>query len=83
MDNDYDKNLLNTYKTNIRYMKLKAIVDIFLGPDKIDENLPNYPGFEKDVFRVVKDYFCELPKPLMTYNMYEVITNVFGKYTHL
>ena len=51
-----------------------------LGPDKTDENLPNYPGFEKDVFRVVKDYFCGLKEPLMTYNMYEVITNVFGEF---
>lgn len=53
------------------------------GPDKTDENLPNYPGFEKDVFRVVKDYFCGLSEPLMTFNMYEVITNVFGKYRFL
>ena len=50
------------------------------GPDKTDENLPNYPGFEKDVFRVVKEYFCGLKQPLMTYEMYDVITSVFGKY---
>ena len=54
-------------------------IHIFPGPDKIDENLPSYPGFEKDVFRVVKDYFCGLSTPLMTYEMYEVITNIFGK----
>jgi len=53
---------------------------VCLGPNKTDENLPSYPGFEKDVFRVVKDYFCSLSEPLMTFNMYEVITNVFGKH---
>ena len=52
-----------------------------VGPDKIDENLPSYPGFEKDVFRVVKDYFCGLSTPLMTFEMYEVITNIFGMYS--
>ncbi|KAK6179734.1 hypothetical protein SNE40_012028 [Patella caerulea] len=46
-------------------------------PEKVEENLPNYPGFEKDVFGVVKDYFTNLEEPLMTYDMYEVITNVF------
>ena len=49
------------------------------GPEKVDDNLPSYPGFEKDVFRVVKDYFCGLTEPLMTFEMYEVIINVFGK----
>ena len=32
------------------------------------------------MFRVVKDYFCGLPMPLMTYEMYEVVTNIFGMY---
>ena len=50
-----------------------------LGPVKVDDNLPSYSGFEKDVFRVVKDYFCGLTEPLMTFEMYEVILNVFGK----
>ncbi|ESP05463.1 hypothetical protein LOTGIDRAFT_208491 [Lottia gigantea] len=52
-------------------------------PEKVEENLPNYAGFEKDVFGVVKDYFNSLSEPLMTYNMYEVITNVYGMYDSL
>lgn len=65
-----------------RLVKLQnySYTSTFTGPDKIDENLPSYPGFEKDVFRVVKDYFCGLPTPLMTFEMYEVITNIFGMY---
>ena len=55
----------------------------FAGPNRIDENIPDYPGFEKDVFRVVRDYFCGLKEPLMTYNMYDVITNVFGVFFYL
>ncbi|XP_060555654.1 DEP domain-containing protein 1B-like isoform X2 [Ruditapes philippinarum] len=64
-------------KDQLPHWALSAMKCLAYWPDKIDENLPNYPGFEKDVFRVVKEYFCELPEPLMTYNMYEVITNVF------
>ncbi|XP_052775128.1 DEP domain-containing protein 1A-like isoform X5 [Mya arenaria] len=58
---------------------LSAMKCLAYWPDKTDDNLPNYPGFEKDVYRVVKDYFCGLREPLMTFNMYEVITNVFGE----
>ncbi|XP_052775125.1 DEP domain-containing protein 1B-like isoform X2 [Mya arenaria] len=58
---------------------LSAMKCLAYWPDKTDDNLPNYPGFEKDVYRVVKDYFCGLREPLMTFNMYEVITNVFVK----
>ncbi|XP_041357384.1 DEP domain-containing protein 1B-like isoform X2 [Gigantopelta aegis] len=46
-------------------------------PEQVDNSLPSYPGFERDVFGVVKDYFHSLPEPLMTYDMYEVITNVY------
>ncbi|XP_052243755.1 DEP domain-containing protein 1A-like isoform X5 [Dreissena polymorpha] len=65
-------------KDQLPHWALSAMKCLAYWPDKTDENLPNYPGFEKDVFRVVKDYFCGLKEPLMTYNMYEVITNVFG-----
>ena len=48
------------------------------GPQKVDD-LPSYPGFERDVFRVVKEYFHGLGEPLMTYEMYEVILNVYSE----
>ncbi|XP_052243752.1 DEP domain-containing protein 1B-like isoform X3 [Dreissena polymorpha] len=69
-------------KDQLPHWALSAMKCLAYWPDKTDENLPNYPGFEKDVFRVVKDYFCGLKEPLMTYNMYEVITNVFVKATN-
>ena len=50
-----------------------------LGPDKVEDNLPDYPGFEQDVFKVIKDYFQSLAEPLLTFTMYEVFTNVFGE----
>lgn len=55
------------------------LILLISGPDKVEENLPDYPGFERDVFKVVKDYFEGLDEPLLTFSMYEVFTNVFGK----
>ncbi|CAL1546636.1 unnamed protein product, partial [Lymnaea stagnalis] len=47
-------------------------------PEPPEPGLPSYPGFEKDVFGVVKDYFLGLEEPLIPFNLYDVITNVFG-----
>ena len=46
---------------------------------KVEGNLPDYPAFEKDVYNTVTGYFQGLKEPLLTYSMYEVFTNVFGK----
>ncbi|KPP67698.1 DEP domain-containing protein 1A-like [Scleropages formosus] len=43
---------------------------------KYDLHQPSYPGFERDVFKTVSDYFVNLPKPLLTYEYYEVFVNV-------
>uniref|UniRef100_A0A8C9VVW1 DEP domain-containing protein 1B n=1 Tax=Scleropages formosus TaxID=113540 RepID=A0A8C9VVW1_SCLFO len=45
---------------------------------KYDLHQPSYPGFERDVFKTVSDYFVNLPKPLLTYEYYEVFVNVLG-----
>ena len=46
---------------------------------KVEGDLPDYPGFEKDVYNTVTGYFQGLKEPLLTYSMYEVFTNVFGE----
>lgn len=51
----------------------------FLGP-KYDTEQPSYPGFERDVFKTVSDYFYCLPQPLLTYELYELFINVLGTY---
>ncbi|XP_029939172.1 DEP domain-containing protein 1A isoform X2 [Salarias fasciatus] len=43
---------------------------------KYDSAQPSYPGFERDVFRTVSDYFYSLPQPLLTYELYELFINV-------
>ena len=41
--------------------------------------LPNYDGFEQDVFNVVKDYFLGLPGPLTTCSLYEFFLEAFRR----
>ncbi|XP_054645340.1 DEP domain-containing protein 1A [Dunckerocampus dactyliophorus] len=43
---------------------------------KYDSAQPSYPGFERDVFKTVSDYFYSLPQPLLTYELYELFINV-------
>nr|XP_046248405.1 DEP domain-containing protein 1A isoform X2 [Scatophagus argus] len=43
---------------------------------KYDSVQPSYPGFERDVFKTVSDYFYSLPQPLLTYELYELFINV-------
>ncbi|KAM4640652.1 DEP domain-containing protein 1A isoform 2-T2 [Discoglossus pictus] len=41
-----------------------------------DMSQPTYPGFERDVFRTVADYFLNLPEPLLTFEYYELFVNI-------
>ncbi|KAM8874543.1 DEP domain-containing protein 1A [Spinachia spinachia] len=43
---------------------------------KYDRAQPSYPGFERDVFKTVSDYFYSLPQPVLTYELYELFINV-------
>ncbi|CAN9500289.1 unnamed protein product [Ophioblennius macclurei] len=43
---------------------------------KYDSAQPSYPGFERDVFKIVSDYFYSLQQPLLTYELYELFINV-------
>ncbi|XP_052460595.1 DEP domain-containing protein 1A-like isoform X1 [Carassius gibelio] len=43
---------------------------------KYDSNQPSYPGFERDVFKTVSDYFYSLSQPLLTYQFYELFVNI-------
>ncbi|XP_059922181.1 DEP domain-containing protein 1A isoform X1 [Gadus macrocephalus] len=43
---------------------------------KYDSVQPSYPGFERDVFKTVSDYFYSLAQPLLTFQLYELFINV-------
>lgn len=45
----------------------------------IGAQMPNYEGFEKDVFNVVKEYFTSLPIPLTTFELFDILVSTFIK----
>ena len=44
-----------------------------------DSSLPNYPGFIRDVFDVVKDYFLALGAPLIPYDLFDMFESAYVK----
>ncbi|KAF3690592.1 DEP domain-containing protein 1A [Channa argus] len=63
-------------KTNdLPHWVLSAMKSLASWP-KYDSGEPSYPGFERDVFKTVSDYFYSLPQPLLTYELYELFINV-------
>uniref|UniRef100_A0A3Q3L947 DEP domain containing 1a n=1 Tax=Labrus bergylta TaxID=56723 RepID=A0A3Q3L947_9LABR len=63
-------------KTNdLPHWVLSAMKSLANWP-KYDSEQPSYPGFERDVFKTVSDYFYSLPQPLLTYELYELFINV-------
>ncbi|KAK7889840.1 hypothetical protein WMY93_025400 [Mugilogobius chulae] len=63
-------------KTNdLPHWVLSAMKSLANWP-KYDSSQPSYPGFERDVFKTVSDYFYSLPQPLLTFELYELFINV-------
>ncbi|RVE73641.1 hypothetical protein OJAV_G00033270 [Oryzias javanicus] len=63
-------------KTNdLPHWVLSAMKSLANWP-KYDSEQPSYPGFERDVFKTVSDYFYSLPHPLLTFELYELFINV-------
>uniref|UniRef100_A0A8C3A090 DEP domain containing 1a n=1 Tax=Cyclopterus lumpus TaxID=8103 RepID=A0A8C3A090_CYCLU len=63
-------------KTNdLPHWVLSAMKSLANWP-KYDSAQPSYPGFERDVFKTVSDYFYSLSAPVLTYELYELFINV-------
>ena len=48
------------------------------GPDKGSESFPEYPGFEKDVFIMIRDYFESVSEPLTTHLLYPLLISIYS-----
>lgn len=42
--------------------------------------LPKYPGFEYDVFKLIRDYFSNLEEPIIPFELYKLILSTFDNY---
>ncbi|XP_044157197.1 DEP domain-containing protein 1A isoform X5 [Bufo gargarizans] len=81
-------NMTHTSKHGVVFLKdrtddlphwvLSAMKCLANWPNNNDLSQPTYPGFERDVFRTVADYFLNLPQPLLTYEYYELFVNILG-----
>ncbi|KAK4307168.1 hypothetical protein Pmani_021048 [Petrolisthes manimaculis] len=40
-------------------------------------NIPNYPGVERDVFNILRDYFTNLAEPLIPYQLYDAVVRLY------
>ncbi|XP_034564018.1 DEP domain-containing protein 1A isoform X1 [Notolabrus celidotus] len=66
---------LDDKTNNLPHWVLSAMKSLANWP-KYDRAQSSYPGFERDVFKTVSDYFYSLPQPLLTYELYELFINV-------
>src|SRR5690606_1287214 len=42
--------------------------------------LPKYPGFEYDVFNLIREYFTNIEEPIIPFEFYLVLLNTFDSY---
>lgn len=55
---------------------------IILGPSATGSGncLPKYPGFEYDVFKLIKEYFVNFEEPIIPYLYYHIFLDVYELY---
>uniref|UniRef100_A0A8D0G3S7 DEP domain-containing protein 1B n=1 Tax=Sphenodon punctatus TaxID=8508 RepID=A0A8D0G3S7_SPHPU len=47
-------------------------------PSCSDSKQPTYPGFERDVFKTIADYYGHMKEPLLTFQLFDVFVSVLG-----
>ncbi|XP_072919241.1 DEP domain-containing protein 1B-like isoform X2 [Hemitrygon akajei] len=70
--------VLQDKSEDLPHWVLSAMKCLANWPRHNDLNQPTYPGFERDVFKTVADYFINLPEPLLTFEYYELFVNILG-----
>ncbi|XP_051868791.1 DEP domain-containing protein 1B-like isoform X1 [Pristis pectinata] len=68
--------ILQDKSEDLPHWVLSAMKCLANWPRHNDLNQPTYPGFERDVFKTVADYFISLPEPLLTFEHYELFVNI-------
>ncbi|XP_030625492.1 DEP domain-containing protein 1B-like [Chanos chanos] len=70
--------ILKNKADDLPHWVLSAMKCLANWPNGSDARQPMYPGFERDVFRTVAEYFHRLREPLLTFHLYEVFVNILG-----
>lgn len=64
----------NTTATPSVFTGMKSLVN---WPSNEKHKLPEYHGSEKDVFKVICDYFTNASSPLSTFSLYNILVEAF------
>uniref|UniRef100_A0A4W3K546 DEP domain-containing protein 1B n=1 Tax=Callorhinchus milii TaxID=7868 RepID=A0A4W3K546_CALMI len=70
--------ILENKSEELPHWVLSAMRCLANWPNGSDLNQPMYPGFERDVFKTIADYFQKLKEPLLTFEFYELFINILG-----
>ncbi|XP_048395541.1 DEP domain-containing protein 1B-like isoform X1 [Stegostoma tigrinum] len=68
--------ILQDKSADLPHWVLSAMKCLANWPRNNELTQPSYPGFERDVFKTVADYFVNLPEPLLTFEFYELFVNI-------
>ncbi|XP_067893360.1 DEP domain-containing protein 1A-like isoform X2 [Heterodontus francisci] len=68
--------ILQDKTEDLPHWVLSAMKCLANWPRNNDLSQPTYPGFERDVFKTVADYFLNVPEPLLTFEHYELFVNI-------
>ncbi|XP_040570595.1 DEP domain-containing protein 1A [Lepeophtheirus salmonis] len=56
---------------------IKCLADWPVSTSESENPLPNYKGFENDVFNVIREYFTSLPAPLIPHELYSHFASAY------
>ncbi|KAJ7988176.1 hypothetical protein DPEC_G00320890 [Dallia pectoralis] len=70
--------ILKNKTEDMPYWVLSAMKCLANWPNNSETKQPMYPGFERDVFRTVAEYFQRLKEPLLTFQLYDVFVNILS-----
>ncbi|XP_028914739.1 DEP domain-containing protein 1B isoform X1 [Ornithorhynchus anatinus] len=70
--------LLEDKSQELPHWVLSAMKCLANWPGSSNTKQPSYPGFEKDVFRTIADYYGHLKEPLLTFQLFDAFVSVLG-----
>ncbi|XP_015785176.1 DEP domain-containing protein 1B-like isoform X2 [Tetranychus urticae] len=68
--------LIEDKSKDIPHWVMSAMKCLANWPNNSGNSLPRYPGFERDVFNLIREYFVNLDSPMIPSNFYPLIVSV-------
>ncbi|XP_075711017.1 DEP domain-containing protein 1B isoform X2 [Rhinoderma darwinii] len=83
MHNVYNVNkqgivMMDNRSQELPHWLLSAMKCLANWPNCSEMKQPMYPGFERDVFKTITDFYSSLQEPLLTFQLFDVFVNILG-----